>query len=177
MRTTTISAVLFLAAACGPARAGAPAESATPAPAATAAAVATDTPPPHSSPPPAVKGAIARHKDRMRWIEGPPSVPGSRMTILEGSPKEANAIYTMRLGLRAGTKIPPHQHPQDERVTVIDGSVSLVFGNKLDEKGEKFGAGDFYVVPAGVTHFLWTDEAATLQVTGIGPWEMKVVSP
>lgn len=122
------------------------------------------------------KAPIQRHKDRMRWIEGPPGVPNSRMTVLEGNPKEKGSLFTIRVSIPKGTKLAAHTHPNDERVTVLEGSVSVGFGAKLDEtKGTRFEAGDYYVNPANTVHYLWTDESATLQMTGIGPWEVVAV--
>lgn len=178
-RTTVVLAVI-LGAACAPARAGAPelkpmpertpvataAPAETPAPVATAAPVSVST---RTEP-------LQKHKDRMRWIEGPPSIPRSRMTVLEGNPKTPGAIYSVRVSVPAGTKLAPHTHPQDERVTVLEGSAIVGFGDVAGDKGTRFKAGDYYVNPAGMSHFVSFDEATTLQMTGIGPWESVPVA-
>ena len=123
------------------------------------------------------EGAIQAHAATMRWVEGPPAVPGSRMTVLEGNPREA-MLFTMRLAVPAGTRLPLHWHPQDERVTVLSGSVHVGFGDLLDEDAAtKFETGDYYVNPANSRHFVWFTEAATLQITGMGPWELHLVEP
>lgn len=175
MTRTAMLLAVILTAACGPARAGADAPQ-DPAPAATAEPAASplrlrNAPVGAGSP-----QALQQHKDRLRWIEGPPAIKGSRMTVLEGNPKEAGAIYTLRVSVPAGTKLAPHHHPQDERVTVLEGSVNVGFGDVADEaKGTRFAAGDFYVNPAGAHHYVWFDEPTVLQMTGIGPWDVVPV--
>ena len=121
------------------------------------------------------KEPIGKHEARMRWIEGPRGIPRSRMTVLEGNPKEPGAIYSVRVTVPAGTKLAPHTHPQDERVTVLEGSAIVGFGTVADEKGTRYKAGDYYMNPAGRPHFISFDEQTTLQMTGIGPWEATPV--
>lgn len=191
MRTKMIAAMLVsMTAACAAAHADADAAAgfasaapaASPVPAVSAAPAVS--PVPAASPAeaaPGLSGATAkqpiqRHKARMRWIEGPAGVPGSRMTVLEGNPREKGALFTIRLSIPKGRTLAPHTHPNDERVTVLEGSIHVGFGSKHDEaKGTRFEAGDYYVNPANTAHFVWTDEPATLQMTGIGPWEVVPV--
>lgn len=171
MRKVWFLAVMF-GAACSPARAGAPEGKP---PVAIATAEPTSTAMPSTTPvaADAAKPPIHREKARMRWIEGPPSIPRSRMTVLEGNPKEAGSLYTLRISVPNPAKLPPHFHPQDERVTVLEGSVLVGFGDVVDEtKATRRKAGDFYVNPAGVHHYVSFDEPTLLQMTGIGPWEV-----
>lgn len=110
----------------------------------------------------------------VRWSDGPPSLPqGTKVAVLEGSPKRAGT-FTMRLKVPPGARIAPHTHPRPERVTVLSGSVLVGFGETLDEAASKrFPAGSFYVNPPGLAHYVWTDEEAVLQLTGMGPWELN----
>lgn len=184
---TAVAFTLFLGAACAPARAAdGPVVSAAPDPkiaptlaAPAAAPVASATPAAVVTPGAAVaeaKAPIRAHKDRMRWIEGPPAIKGSRMTVLEGNPKQPG-LFTVRLSVPAGSKVPLHTHPQDERVTVLDGKVTVILGSDPAEKGEAFGPGDFYLNPAGLPHTIVFEEKSTVQITGMGPWEVTPASP
>lgn len=92
------------------------------------------------------------------------------MAVLEGDPK-AEQLFTFRVRTTAPFVLPPHTHPRNERVTVIEGAVHVGFGHTFDkESSTRFEAGDFYVNRAGAVHFVWSDEPVTLQLTGIGPW-------
>src|SRR5687768_60006 len=57
--------------------------------------------------------------DDLEWRDGPPSIPdGAKMVLLEGDPSK-EGYFAMRLQLPNGYKLPPHWHPNVERVTVI----------------------------------------------------------
>ncbi|MGH8629201.1 MAG: cupin domain-containing protein, partial [Burkholderiales bacterium] len=64
-------------------------------------------------------GAIQQRAEQMRWQPGPSTLPpGVQLVVLEGDPKK-EGLFTMRLKVPAGTRLPPHTHPRDERVTVL----------------------------------------------------------
>src|SRR4051794_3797454 len=112
------------------------------------------------------------------WTDGPPTLPpGSKMAVLEGSPR-AEGIFTMRVRIPAGSAIPPHWHPRQERVTVLSGAVDLGFGT-VANKGSvtRYGAGSFYVNPPRVMHYLFFPEATEMQITAVGPWELFTTDP
>jgi hypothetical protein len=112
--------------------------------------------------------------EAMVWTDGPSTLPpGSKMAVLEGSPK-ADGMFTMRLRIPAGSAIPPHWHPRQERVTILSGAVDLGFGSVANAgKTKRYGAGSFYVNPPRVMHFLFFSEATEMQMTGLGPWELQ----
>jgi len=111
----------------------------------------------------------------VEWKDAPPSLPkGAKVAVLEGDPKSAG-LFTMRIKLPAGTIIPPHWHPRDERVTVLSGRVVVGFGDKFDKNGKAFRAGGFYVTPPNVHHYLWVPQESVVQLTCEGPWELKKV--
>jgi quercetin dioxygenase-like cupin family protein len=98
-----------------------------------------------------------------------------RMAVLEGSPK-TEQIFTFRLRTTEPFVLPPHTHPRNERVTVIEGALYVGFGDTVDKASStRFEAGDYYVNRAGAHHFVWSDEPMTVQLTGIGPWAIRPV--
>ncbi|HEX7152823.1 MAG TPA: cupin domain-containing protein [Thermoanaerobaculia bacterium] len=108
------------------------------------------------------------------WRDAPPSMPrGTRMAVLEGDPRAAG-MFTIRLKVPAGTKIAPHWHPRDERVTVLSGRVLVGFGTTHDDaKTKAFTSGMFYVNPPDSRHYLTFTEETVLQLTCEGPWELN----
>jgi quercetin dioxygenase-like cupin family protein len=126
---------------------------------------------------PRAKTAIQHPFDTIVFQPAPPSMPkGVEMVVLEGDPK-ADGMFTIRLKAPTGFALPPHTHPSDERVTVLAGSVSVGFGSATDRSAAKlFAAGSFYVNPANVAHYVFSDEGATLQITGAGPWRVDAVA-
>lgn len=133
-----------------------------------AATVLSAQTPPKPDPP------IGLTPEAMVWTDGPSTLPpGSKVAVLEGSPK-SDGMFTMRLRIPAGSAIPPHWHPRQERVTILSGAVDLGFGSVANAGSTKrYRAGSFYVNPPRVMHFLFFPEATEMQLTGVGPWELQ----
>lgn len=122
----------------------------------------------HGLPP----GTIQRPVEAHQWIDAPNLPPGVQMLVLEGSPK-AEGMFTIRLRIPAGTRLPPHWHPRDERVTILSGLAQVGFGDAWNEAAmTAFTAGSFYLNPPLSHHYVWIVEDTEMQLTGVGPWEL-----
>jgi len=119
---------------------------------------------------------VVRRRAEMEWGPCPPGalvVEGCTMAVLEGDPR-AEQIFTLRIRTARPFVLPPHTHPRNERVTVIEGAVHVGFGDRVDKAASgRYEAGDYYVNQAGAAHFVWSDEPVVLQLTGIGPWAIE----
>jgi quercetin dioxygenase-like cupin family protein len=137
-----------------------------------AAAPAADPQPLEAALPDGVDQAVTRG-EAIVWGPCPPGPlagDGCGMAVLDGDPG-GEQLFTFRVRVTRPFVLPPHTHPRNERVTVIDGAVNVGFGPTVDKAAStRFEAGDFYVNRAGAVHFVWSDEPVTLQLTGIGPW-------
>ncbi|ACM20872.1 cupin superfamily barrel domain protein [Geotalea daltonii FRC-32] len=111
--------------------------------------------------------------NQLQWKNGPPSLPTSKVAVLEGNPKK-KGFFVMRLMLPAGTKIPTHIHDNVERVTVISGSINLAMGDE-QKSPTVLPAGGYFSLPAGLVHNAWVDEETILQIATTGPWSLKVL--
>jgi len=129
-------------------------------------------------PVPVPEGTIQVSSGDLAWKPGPATMPaGVETVVLEGDPRQAG-IFTLRLRAPAGTRLPPHTHPQPERVTVLKGAIGVGFGRHFEQSTLKiFRAGDYYVNPPGAAHFVEFVEDAVLQVTGQGPWGVDFLPP
>jgi quercetin dioxygenase-like cupin family protein len=115
----------------------------------------------------------------MVWKASPPPAPaGFKVAVLEGDPKKAG-LYTVRAKFPPKGKLAPHFHPGAERVTVLEGSIRVGFGDKADPaKTVRFTAGSFYVIPAKMHHYsLAGPEGVVIQITGNGPWVTHFLKP
>lgn len=119
---------------------------------------------------------LAVHSDSIAWSPCPKNTPaGCELAVLEGTPQTAG-LFTVRLKVADGFAMPPHTHPREERVTVLKGQMSVVFGvDGLHENAERFGPGDYYVNARDAVHSVWADEPSEIQITGIGPWAVQFV--
>ena len=113
--------------------------------------------------------------DSIKWMpmEGMNGVVGA---VLAGDPKKAGSVYTIRLKLPAGFKVPLHWHDDTERATVLSGTVLFGSGDSVDmAKATTLKAGSFVVIPAKVRHWVESKDESILQVTGTGPENMHTV--
>ncbi|MGI8731853.1 MAG: cupin domain-containing protein [Pyrinomonadaceae bacterium] len=103
-----------------------------------------------------------------------PIAPMSRdVEILYGDPEEVGEPFVMRIRELAGGVIPPHRHPVDEHITVVQGTLYFGVGEKFDYAAMKeLKAGSYAFIPKGRTMFGYTPEAAIVQVHGIGPFHI-----
>lgn len=104
---------------------------------------------------------------------------GIQAQLLVGDPK-AGGLYAMRVRIPAGTRIPPHWHPDLKRtVTVISGTLRIGFGRTFDEtKLVSMTPGTFFTEPSNEPHFAMTgDEDAILHLIAIGPSGTTYVDP
>jgi uncharacterized RmlC-like cupin family protein len=80
--------------------------------------------------------------------------------------------------LPANAKVPAHNHPKVENVTVLSGNFHIGMGDKLDQsKGQELKAGGFAQAPAGMNHYAWTTSDTVLQIHGEGPFTLTYVNP
>jgi len=116
--------------------------------------------------------------DAVQWGPAPPSVPkGAQAAVLAGDPGKPGP-FTIRLKLPSGYKVPAHQHPTAEAVTVISGEFNIGMGDKLDEaKAQKLGPGSFVDLPANMNHFAFATAETVVQINSTGPFAIKYVNP
>jgi quercetin dioxygenase-like cupin family protein len=73
----------------------------------------------------------------------------------------------------AGARALAHTHPQDELVTVIEGTWYLGKGTKFDSaKLTGYPAGSFIIIPAGIPHIVAAKEGTVVvQLSGMGRFQ------
>lgn len=127
----------------------------------------------------AQKPAAAHEASQPELKWGPaPAVfpPGAQMAVLQGDPG-STSLFTVRLRMPDGYKIPPHTHPTDEHVTVISGSFRVGMGKAFEQKGMmKLSAGGFVTAPANMAHFAAAQGETIVQVHALGPFAMTYVN-
>src|SRR5215207_4262134 len=104
-------------------------------------------------------------------------VPLGEMTgnveLLFGHPDSAG-LFVMRIAELAGSVIPPHSHPSDDHITVLQGTFYFAVGERYDSTAlRELKAGSYAFVPAGATMFGHTPEGAVVQVHAIGPFSIQ----
>lgn len=93
--------------------------------------------------------------------------------VVFGDPDIAGEPFVMRIRELPGTVIPPHSHPVDEHITVIEGTFFFAVSDKFDPGLLKeLKVGGYAFAPKGSTMFGASPEGAVVQVHGIGPFHI-----
>jgi quercetin dioxygenase-like cupin family protein len=105
----------------------------------------------------------------IRWFTPSYYTDGRQRANLRGDSSKGGA-WIDRIKIPEGSRILAHKHPDDEIVTVMEGTWYLGIGGKFDEtKLRAYPAGSFIIIPAHVAHFLATREGPVIvQASGDG---------
>ena len=110
-------------------------------------------------------------------VTGPRLVPirslSQDVDVLFGDPEKAGEPFVMRIRELPGGVIPPHRHPVDEHITVVQGTLYFAIGDTFDRASlTELKTGSYAFIPKGTTMFGYTPEAAIVQVHGVGPFHI-----
>jgi len=99
------------------------------------------------------------------------------MAVLSGDPSKPGP-FVLRFKMLDAVVVPPHWHPEDENITVIDGVFLMGMGDKFDRSAmTEMPTGSFATMPKEMHHFVSCRGATTVQLHGMGPLVFKWVNP
>jgi hypothetical protein len=113
----------------------------------------------------------------LSWSAAPDALPpGAQMAVIDGDPGSSGP-FVIRLKVPDGYTVPPHWHPTDESVTVIEGTFLVGMGDQFSESSLKsLGAGSFAKMPQRMNHYASVQGATTIQIEGMGPFAITYVN-
>jgi len=113
------------------------------------------------------------------WVKASAAFPaGLEVMVMEGDPSKAGVPFTQRLKFPDGYVLPPHQHPIEEHVTVIQGTFVVGMGTSgKRETALEMSTGSFILIPALTQHYVFAKGVTITQVHGIGPSGIAYVNP
>jgi hypothetical protein len=116
----------------------------------------------------------------MKWMDGVAvGLPaGAKLAVVSGDPSKAGP-FVIRAKFPAGYAVPPHHHPGDEVVRVMDsGTLSYGMGDKLDKANAGSLTKGYHVtMAAGMNHWVSTTDPIDIQVSGTGPFQIVYADP
>jgi quercetin dioxygenase-like cupin family protein len=120
----------------------------------------------------------AIRSEDVEWKQFAAFPPQARLAVLVGDPTRAGP-YLIRVKLPGGTRMMPHEHPEDRIYTVISGVFYIGLGSEFDEsKLTAHAPGSVVVLPGGQPHFHWARSGEYItQVSAIGPLDLCYVDP
>lgn len=120
---------------------------------------------------------VVIQENEVKWVDAPHLGPGVQSAVLEGDPASSGA-YTLRIKTPDGFKVPPHWHPMDENLLVIEGTFMVGMGEKFDPSAlQSMTAGGYAFVPKEMRHFAMSKGETIVQVYGNGPFQVIYVNP
>ena len=113
------------------------------------------------------KEVVGLTPEQVRWFTPPYYNDGRQRAQLFGDSSKGGA-WVDRVKIPGGKRVLAHTHPQDELITVIEGTWYLGTGERFDSAMLKgYPAGSFIVIPAGVPHFVAANEGSVIvQLSG-----------
>jgi hypothetical protein len=95
-----------------------------------------------------------------------------------GDTEKPGALFVIRIHNDAGYIVFPHTHPMDENITVVQGTLWLGMGRRVNRTAlQPMELGGYGFVPKGMAHFGWSKTESIIQVHGIAPFASTVVDP
>jgi anti-sigma factor ChrR (cupin superfamily) len=112
--------------------------------------------------------------DALKWT---PLAPGIQISALAGDSSKPGP-YTIRLKFSDATHVAAHWHPEDENVTVLQGTFLAGMGEKYDTASlHEFPTGSFILMPKEMRHFAAARGETIVQLHGNGPFVINYVNP
>jgi quercetin dioxygenase-like cupin family protein len=118
------------------------------------------------------------HHSSLKWMAGPPGLPsGSTFAVLSGDPGK-KGMFAVEVKMPADYAVPAHWHPTNEKVKVLSGKLHYGMSDKLDmAKAKTLTAGHSVTMKAKMNHWVHAPGAATIEVSGMGPFQITYVDP
>jgi quercetin dioxygenase-like cupin family protein len=119
---------------------------------------------------------MAAQAPTLTWGPAPAVFPaGAKMAVLQGDPGKPES-FTVRLDMPDGYRVAPHFHPTDEHITIIQGSLLLGMGDKVDPaRTTTLPAGAFASALANMHHYVTAKGHTVVQVQAMGPFMLTYV--
>src|SRR5262245_47326715 len=115
------------------------------------------------------KEIVGVRPGEVKWFTPPYYTDGRQRAQLLGDSTQGGT-WIDRVKIPSGGRVRAHTHPQDEMVTVIEGTWYVGEGERFDAaKLKGYPAGSFIVIPAGGAHFVAAkDGNVIVQLSGSG---------
>lgn len=110
----------------------------------------------------------------IKWMPNKSVPDGMQMVMLYGHPSQPGP-YIFRAKIPSGYKLPPHRHPDERTVTVLQGTYLAGVGERYDPTAMKaLQVGAFYITKANVPHYAGARTDVLIQEMGTGPLEKPI---
>jgi hypothetical protein len=126
----------------------------------------------------AAPAAQAKTAPALKWGPAPAALPaGAQMAVVSGDPGKKGR-FVVDVQMPANYAVPPHSHPTAERLKVLSGKLHYAMTDKVDmAKAKTLTAGHGVTMNAKMHHWVHAPAAATIQISGMGPFAITYLDP
>jgi hypothetical protein len=104
-------------------------------------------------------------------------IPNLSMAVVSGDPSGAGP-FVVRLHAEKAAQLPPHSHPNEERITVIHGTPEFGDGDKfIPAVLHKVNQGETFTLAKSGRHFASLNAGDEIEISGDGPFSFQWVDP
>ena len=107
----------------------------------------------------------------LKWVPAEALPPGAMMAVLREDPVTKAVDFLAKVD--KDYRVPKHWHSPNERVTVIEGTLT----SETDGKKHTFTKGGYMYLPSKTVHEAWFKGKTTVLVSGDGPFDIFYVNP
>jgi mannose-6-phosphate isomerase-like protein (cupin superfamily) len=112
----------------------------------------------------------------LTWGDPPPGLPkGSQVAVLSGDPAK-KAPFTIRIRMPEGYKVMPHWHTNDERLTILSGTMVMRMGDDMNSPAHTMETHSFHMLPGKEHHSAEAKTQVLLQIDGMGPFDIHYIN-
>ena len=113
-----------------------------------------------------------------KWMDGPPGLPsGAKFRVVSGDPGK-EGMFAIRIQMPANYKVPPHQHPTDEIVSVMSGGpLAYGMGDAMDQNAGTLEKGYHVTLGAKMNHWAAASAPVEIEVKAMGPFAITYANP
>ena len=113
----------------------------------------------------------------LKWGAAPAALPsGAQMAVVSGDPGK-KGMFVVELKMPADYAVPSHWHPTNETVKVLSGKLHYGMTDKLMTSAKTLTPGHSVTMTAKMHHWVHAPGPATVQVSGMGPFQITYVDP
>jgi quercetin dioxygenase-like cupin family protein len=125
----------------------------------------------------AQSGHVMTTPGAVKWGPAPPALPaGAQLAVMDGDPSKPG-LFTIRLKFPDGYRIPPHWHPTDEHLVILQGLFRMGVGDKADAAAaHDMAVGSYGKMPAKTRHYAFAKGDTIVQIHGEGPFVLNYVN-
>jgi mannose-6-phosphate isomerase-like protein (cupin superfamily) len=122
------------------------------------------------------KQLVMMTADQITWNDAPPDLPkGGKMAVLFGDPSK-KGMFTARVKVPDGYKVPPHWHTNDEELTIITGTMIMRMGDSMTSEPHVLTAGAYHFLPGKTHHSAEAKGETIIQIHSTGPFDIHYIN-